>query len=102
MESLRDEPPAVPEASKRLLTQSTRALLLARHVGEISGGGPTAVSLLGPGRAPLQAAATGFLARQPVGLPRVVARCFEEGRLVAAGATELPDLGGYGASCREA
>ena len=119
MESLRDEPPAVPEASERLLTQSTRALrlarelalsadsstiaqLLARHVGEISGGGPTAVYLLGPGRAPVQAAATGFLARQPVGLPDVVARCFAEGRLVAAGAAELPELGGYGASCREA
>src|SRR5919198_426907 len=82
MESRRDEPPAVPEASERLLTQSTRALrlarelalsadsstiaqLLARHVGEISGGGPTAVYLLGPGRAPVQEAAAGFLAPRP-------------------------------------
>ena len=119
MESRRDEPPAVPEASERLLTQSTRALrlarelalsadsstiaqLLARHVGEIAGGGPTAVYLLGAGRAPLQAAASGFLASQPLGSPRVVVRCFEEGRLVAAGAQELPELADYGASCREA
>ena len=119
MESRREEPPAVPEASERLLTQSTRALrlarelalsadsstiaqLLARHVGEISGGGPTAVYLVGSGRAPLQAAAVGFLVRQPLGLPRVVARCFEEGRLVAAGAGEVAELAGYGASCREA
>src|SRR2546423_4446346 len=118
MESRREEPPAVPEASERLLTQSTRALrlarelalsadsstiaqLLARHVGEISGGGPTAVYLLGPGRAPLQAAAVGFLARQPLGPPRVVARCFEEGRLVAAGAGEVPELAGYGAPRRQ-
>jgi diguanylate cyclase (GGDEF)-like protein len=119
MESRRDEPPAVPEASERLLTQSTRALrlarelalsadsstiaqLLARHVGEISGGGPTAVYLLGPGRAPVQEAAAGFLARRPLGPPRVVARCFDEGRLVAADATELSELAEYGASCREA
>jgi diguanylate cyclase (GGDEF)-like protein len=119
MESRREEPPAVPEASERLLTQSTRALrlarelalsadsstiaqLLARHVGEIAGGGPTAVYLLGAGRAPLQAAASGFLARQPLGPPRVVTRCFEEGRLVSAGAQELPELAGYGVSCREA
>jgi diguanylate cyclase (GGDEF)-like protein/putative nucleotidyltransferase with HDIG domain len=119
MESRREEPPAVPEASERLLTQSTRALrlarelalsadsstiaqLLARHVGEIAGGGPAAVYLLGAGRAPLQAAASGFLARQPLGPPRVVARCFEEGRLVAAGTGELLELTGYGASCREA
>ena len=119
MESRREDPPAVPEASERLLTQSTRALrlarelalsadsstiaqLLARHVGEISGGGPTAVYLVGSGRAPLQAAAVGFLVRQPLGLPRVVARCFEEGRLVAAGAGEVAELAGYGASCREA
>src|SRR5919198_217567 len=119
MESRRDEPPAVPEASERLLTQSTRALrlarelalsadsstiaqLLARHVGEISGGGPTAVYLLGPGGAPVEVAAAGFLGRQPLGLPRVVARCFEEGRLVAAAASELPELAGYGVSCREA
>ena len=77
MESRRNEPPAVPEASERLLTQSTRALrlarelalsadsstiaqLLARHVGEIAGGGPTAVYLLGPGRAPFQTAAVGL------------------------------------------
>jgi diguanylate cyclase (GGDEF)-like protein/putative nucleotidyltransferase with HDIG domain len=119
MESRREEPPAVPEASERLLTQSTRALrlarelalsadsstiaqLLARQVGEISGGGPTAVYLLGAGRAPLQAAASGFLVRQPLGPPRVVVRCFEEGRLVAAGAHELPELAGYGVPCREA
>src|SRR5439155_21549499 len=81
---------------------STIAQLLARHVGEICGGGPTAVYLLGAGRAPLQAAASGFLVRQPLGSPRVVARCFEEGRLVAAGAHELPELAGYGTSCREA
>src|ERR671931_1218661 len=119
MESRRDEPPVVPEASERLLTQSTRALrlarelalsadsstiaqLLARHVGEIAGGGPTAVYLLGAGRAPLQAAVAGFLARQPPGPPRVVPRCFAEGRLVAADAQELPEFAGYGVSCREA
>src|SRR2546423_5033154 len=119
MESRREEPPPVPGASERLLTQSTRALrlarelalsadsstiaqLLARHVGEIAGGGPTAVYLLGAGRAPLQAAASGFLARQPLGPPRVVERCFEEGRLVAAAAGEVAELDGYGVSCREA
>src|SRR5919198_5671394 len=102
-ESWRDASPSTSaEPSERLLTQSTRVLrlarelalsadsstiaqLLARHVGEISGGGPAAVYLVGSGRAPLQAAAAGFLARQQVGLPDVVARCFEEGRLVAAG-----------------
>src|SRR2546423_496822 len=115
MESRREEPPPVPEASERLLTQSTRALrlarelalsadsstiaqLLARHVGEIAGGGPTAVYLLGAGRAPLQAAASGFLARQPPGPPRVVERCFEGGRLVAAAAGEVGELDGYGVS----
>src|SRR5205823_10316338 len=64
MESRKDDPSAVmPEASERLLTQSTRVLrlarelalsadastiarLVARHVGELSGGGPTAVYLL--------------------------------------------------------
>jgi diguanylate cyclase (GGDEF)-like protein/putative nucleotidyltransferase with HDIG domain len=119
MEGRREEPPAVPEASERLLTQSTRALrlarelalsadsstiaqLLARHVGEIAGGGPAAVYLLGAGRAPLQAAASGFLARQALGTPRLVARCFVEGRLVAAGEDELLELTGYGVSCREA
>src|SRR5919201_1405710 len=118
-ESWRDEPPsASAEPSERLLTQSTRVLrlarelalsadsstiaqLLARHVGEISGGA-TAVYLLGPGRTAVEAAAAGFLARQPLGPPRVVARCFEEGRLVAADATELDELAECGASCREA
>src|SRR2546423_2006210 len=119
MESRREEPPPVPEASERLLTQSTRALrlarklalsadsstiaqLLARHVGEIAGGGPTAVYLLDGGRAPLQAAASGFLARQPLGPPRVVARCFGEGRLVTAAARQGAGLAGYGVPCREA
>jgi len=119
MESRRDEPTAVPEASERLLTQSTRALrlarelalsadsstiaqLLARHVGEIAGGGPTAVYLLGGGRTPLQAAASGFIARQPLGPPRAVERCFEEGRLVTAAAGEVAELAGYGVPCREA
>src|SRR5205085_1174452 len=32
MESRREEPPVVPEASERLLTQSTRALRLAREL----------------------------------------------------------------------
>src|ERR687887_672094 len=104
-ESWRDASPSTSaEPSERLLTQSTRVLrlarelalsadsstiaqLLARHVGEISGGA-TAVYLLGPGRTAVEAAAAGFLARQPLGPPRVVARCFEEDRLVAAGATE--------------
>src|SRR2546423_7997741 len=91
MESRREEPPAFPEASERLLTQSTRALrlarelalsadsstiaqLLARHVGEIAGGGPTAVYLLGAGRPPLRAAVAGLLARQPAAPHRVAAR----------------------------
>src|SRR5256714_7534530 len=103
MGSRKDEPPAVPEASERLLTQSTRALrlarelalsadsstitqLLARHVGEIAGSGPTAVYLLGAGRAPLQAAPSGFLPRQPPGPPRVVARRLHEGALGAGAA----------------
>src|SRR5919198_5804726 len=119
-ESWRDASPSTSaEPSERLLTQSTRVLrlarelalsadsstiaqLLARHVGEISGGGPSAVFLVGTGRAPVQAAAVGFSARQPLGPPRVVARCLNASRLVAAVPDELPELACYGASCREA
>jgi diguanylate cyclase (GGDEF)-like protein len=110
---------ATAEPSERLLTQSTRVLrlarelalsadsstiaqLLVRHFGDISGGGPSAVFLLGAGRAPVQAAAVGFSSRQPLGPPRVVTRCLHAGRLVAAVADELPELAGYGASCGEA
>jgi diguanylate cyclase (GGDEF)-like protein/putative nucleotidyltransferase with HDIG domain len=120
MESRRDAPPAAaPEASERLLTQSTRVLrlarelalsadsstiarLVARHVGELSGGGPTAVYLLDPEAMPVHAAAAGFYARQPLRPPRVVVRALAESRLVSAAGAELPELEGYGASCREA
>jgi diguanylate cyclase (GGDEF)-like protein/putative nucleotidyltransferase with HDIG domain len=120
MESRKDEPPAVtPEASERLLTQSTRVLrlarelalsadastiarLVARHVGELSGGGPTAVYLLDPDGSPVQAAAAGFHARQPLGPPQVVVRALAEARLVSAAGDELPELDAHGASCREA
>src|SRR5438105_3413138 len=120
VESRRDQSPAAaPEASERLLAQSTRVLRLARelalsadastiaqlvvrHVGEISGGGPAAVYLLGAGGAAMQTAAVGFFARQPLGPPRVVARGLDEARLVTANQSELPELEGYGASCGEA
>ena len=120
MESRRDQSPAAaPEASERLLAQSTRVLRLARelalsadastiaqlvvrHVGEISGGGPAAVYLLGAGGSTVQTAAVGFFARQPLGPPRVVARGLDEARLVTADQSELPELEGYGASCGEA
>src|SRR5919198_6089354 len=98
MESRRDEPPAVPEASERLLTQSTRVLrlarelalsadsstiarLVARHVGELSGGGPTAVYLLDAEGAAVHAAAAGFNTRQPLGPPGLVVRTLAEARL---------------------
>jgi diguanylate cyclase (GGDEF)-like protein len=81
---------------------STIAQLLARHVGEISGGAPAVVFLLGSGRAPLPAASVGFTARQPLGLPHVVARCLNASRLVTAVPDELSELAGHGASCREA
>src|SRR5207248_11343348 len=120
MESRKDDPSAVmPEASERLLTQSTRVLrlarelalsadastiarLVARHVGELSGGGPTAVCLLDPDGIPVHAAAAGFAARQPLGPPRLVVRALAEARLVSAAGDELPELDAYGASCREA
>src|SRR5438105_13281340 len=120
VESRRDQSPAAaPEASERRLAQSTRVLRLARelalsadastiaqlvvrHVGEISGGGPAAVYLLGAGGSTVQTAAVGFFARQPLGPPRVVARGLDEARLVTADQSELPELEGYGASCGEA
>src|SRR5207302_7744341 len=120
VESRRDQSPAAaPDPSERLLAQSTRVLRLARelalsadastiaqlvvrHVGEISGGGPAAVYLLGAGGAATQTAAVGFFARQPLGPPRVVARGLDEARLVTANQSELPELEGYGASCGEA
>ena len=120
MESRRNECPAgAPEPSERLLAQSTRVLrlarelalsaddstiadLVARHVGEISGGGPAAVYLLGPGGAPVQAAAVGFFAREPLGPPRVVERAVRERRMVAAVEDELGELDACGASCLEA
>jgi hypothetical protein len=120
MESRSDEPPPqAPEPSERLLTQSTRVLRLARelalsadastiarlvtrHVGELSGGGPTAVYLLDSEGIPVHAAAAGLYARQPLGPPRVVARALAETRLVSADADELSDLETYGAVCRDA
>ena len=120
MESRKDDPSAVtPEASERLLTQSTRVLrlarelalsadastiarLVARHVGELSGGGPTAVYLLDSDGIPVHAAAAGFAAPQPLGPPRLVVWALAEARLVSAAGDELPELDAYGASCREA
>ena len=87
MESRSHEPPPqAPERSERLLTQSTRVLRLARElalsadastiarlvtrrVGELSGGGPTAVYLLDPEGVPVHAAAAGLHARQPLWPP---------------------------------
>src|SRR5881227_2368071 len=104
MESRKDDPSAVtPEASERLLSQSTRVLrlarelalsadastiarLVARHVGELAGGGPTADYLLDPKGIPVHAAAAGLYRRLPLGPPRVVARALAEGRLVSCGA----------------
>jgi diguanylate cyclase (GGDEF)-like protein/putative nucleotidyltransferase with HDIG domain len=120
MESGRENrPAAVPEASERLLTQSTRMLrlarelslsadastiagLVARHVGELAGGGPSAVYLLDPEGIPVHAAAVGLHTRQPLGPPQVVVRALAEGRLVSAAPHELPEFEAFGASCRDA
>src|SRR5438067_11810952 len=103
MESRKDDPSAVmPEASERLLSQSTRVLrlarelalsadastiarLVARHVGELSGGGPTSVYLLDPEGIPVPAAAAGLDPRQTLAAPQLVARALAEARLVSCG-----------------
>jgi diguanylate cyclase (GGDEF)-like protein/putative nucleotidyltransferase with HDIG domain len=81
---------------------STIARLVARQVGELAGGGLSAVYLLDPEGVPVHAAAFGLRARPPLAPPRVVVRALAEARLVSASPHELSELDGYGASCRDA